>query len=43
MKDRLNLVRYGGVVFNRELESENFMIKEYFYARLISYLIYKVK
>jgi len=39
----LNSVSDGGVVLNRELESENFMIKKYFYARLIPYLIHKVQ
>ena len=38
-----NLNCDGGVVLNRELESENFMIKKYFYARLIPYLIHKVQ
>ena len=34
---------YGGVIWNRELESENFMIKKYYYVRLNPYLINKAQ
>jgi hypothetical protein len=36
-------LRNGGVIWNRELESENFMIKKYYYVRLNPYLINKAQ